>query len=172
MAKMILSTNRTIRIHGDSAKDRSIEFELADYYGADWSPEREFGHWFFRDWNAHQWACFDNFLMHCVSVYLQKGVQKPGHINLVLRKMTEETAPEFIRWMEEIIVPGQEYEKNALHISFTTNNADMRQLKQKTFTRWCRILGESHPKFAGVEERRTSGKDMIKFILKPEDIPF
>ena len=173
MAKLILSTNRTIRIHGDSAKDRSIEFEFADYYGANWSPEREFKQWFFRDWNAQDWACFDNYLLRCVAAYLKKGLIQSGAINLVLRKMYEETAPEFIRWMEERqFVSGQEYAKADLHAQFIQDTPDFKMLKQKTFTKWARTFGDSHPDFSGCEERRSSGKDLIKFTRKPEDISF
>lgn len=172
-AKMILSTNRTIRIHGDSAKDRCLEFEFADYYGADWSPEREFGQWFFRDWSKDDWACFDNYMLHSVALYLRNGVQKAGAINLTLRKMVEETAPEFIRWMEERqFVNGQEYNKAELHHQFITENPDFSKLKQKTFTKWARIFGDSHPTMEGYEERRSSGKDLIKFNRKPEKVPW
>ncbi|MBX2927031.1 MAG: hypothetical protein KF852_04285 [Saprospiraceae bacterium] len=173
-AKMVISTNRTIRIHGDSSKDRCTEFEMADYYGADWSPEMEFKQWFFRDWSAHEWACFDSYMLHCVQQFLHRGLLKPGAINLIIRKMVEETAPEFIRFMEDReLVHGQEYDKKELYNQFQADNSDFKQLKQKTFTRWLRLFGDSHGDFSGYEERRSSGKDLIKFFRKAkETIPF
>jgi len=171
-AKMIISTNRTIRIHGDSAKDRSIEFEFADYYGANFSPEREFGHWFFRDWTGDDWASFDNYLLACVSQYLAKGLIKAEPINLLVRKLYEETSTEFVRFIEEHrFVENQEYDKKEMYERFLRENTDYRQLKQKTFTRWLRIFGDFHPDYMGTTERRSNGKDMITFKLKPKNLP-
>jgi hypothetical protein len=171
-AKMIISTNRTIRIHGDSARDRSIEFEFADYYGADHSPEREFGHWFFRDWTTDDWTAFDNHLLYCVSEYLNRGLVEAAPINLLVRKLYEETSNEFVRFMEECaVVDTQEYDKRELYERFLRENSDYRLLKQKTFTRWLRIFGDFHPDYLGSTERRTNGKDMISFKVKPKDSP-
>lgn len=72
--KIIISTNRTIRIEGASDKDRSIEFEFANYFSDRRSPEQEYGHWFFRDWDELEWAKFDNFMILCTMMYRSESV--------------------------------------------------------------------------------------------------
>lgn len=172
MCKMVISTNRTIRIHGDSAKDRSIEFEMADYYGAEWSPEMEFGQWFFRDWEEKDWHCFDNFMLQCVQLFLQKGLQRPGAINLLTRKLHEETAIEFVAFMEDQeIQHRQEFEKKMMLHDFKERYEDFKDLKQKTFTKWLRTWGDFHPDFGGTEESRRGGADYIRFFWKTPPEP-
>lgn len=81
-AKMLIAANDTFRIEGASAKDRVLEFELADHYNADFSPEDEFGVWFFRDWDETDWLKFDNFMINCLTSYLKEGVIEADPINL------------------------------------------------------------------------------------------
>lgn len=171
MAKMAISTNRTIRIQGDSSKDRCIEFEMADYYSADFSPEKEFRHWFFRDWSEHDWNCFDNFLMECCQAYLKRGLQRPEAINLLDRKLQEETALEFVEFMRDLAIKHEdEFEKAVLHNSFVDKNPDFIKLKRRTFTKWLRLYADYVRDFDSYEERRSSGQDFIKYLKTPEAI--
>ena len=39
--KIMISTNQTLMIEGDSAKDRFIEYELSEYFSANHSPQDE-----------------------------------------------------------------------------------------------------------------------------------
>ena len=175
MAKMAISTNLTIRIHGDSAKDRSIEFEMADYYGADFSPEDEFKEWFFRDWDAKEWGKFDNFLLSCVQDYLKFGLLQPGTINLLTRKLQEETCIEFLKYMDDLnIKPNQEFDRANLCNRFKELNPDFNKLSRRRFTDWLRIYGKFHIDIETFEERRSNGIDYIKYIMKPQsgDIDF
>ena len=169
LAKMAISTNLTIRIHGDSAKDRSIEFEMADYYGAEFSPEDEFQQWFFRDWDAKEWGRFDNFLLSCVQEYLKYGVLQPGTINLLTRKLQEETCIEFLKFMEDLAPKSkQEFDRSNLHHRFKELNPDFSKLSRRRFTDWLRIYGKFHVDIEDFEERRSNGVDYIKYIKKEQ----
>jgi hypothetical protein len=53
-AKILLSTNQTIKLEGASDYDRCIEFEFSNYFSDKYKPEQEFGHWFFRDWSDNE----------------------------------------------------------------------------------------------------------------------
>jgi len=64
--KVILTLNYTISIRGGSARDRVVEFEFADFYSVNKTPEMVHGCWFFRDWDATEWCRFDNFMLQCV----------------------------------------------------------------------------------------------------------
>ena len=169
-AKMGVSTNLTIRIHGDSAKDRSIEFELADYYSASVSPENEFGEWFFRDWNKAQWNQFDNFMLHCVQCFFERGLRRPKPINLMIRKLQEETCTEFVLWMDERRIGHEdEIDKKMYYEWFMrehTTEGFEKWLKQRTFTKWLQLYAEFHGDFSHFKERRSNGRDLIVYYHK------
>ena len=165
-AKLLLTTNRTIRIHGSSAKDRCLEFEMADYYSADFSPEKEFSHWFFRDWNEADWLKFDNFMLQCVSKYLKHGIIKPEAINLLTRKLYEETSQEFINWItDRNIEHKKRYDKKEWFEMFMRDYKDQfSKLTPRTFTAWLKRYAEYQPEiFEKVEDPRSNGRDFIEF---------
>lgn len=175
-AKIIISTNRTIKVRGDSAKDRCMEFELSNHYGLNRSPEKEFGHWFFRDWNKKQWLQFDNFLIYCVKLYLRSGLIEPKAINLNTRKLYEETAKEFVVFMEDHLLKntGEWLDKKELFESFKEQFSDFnrkgnRSLLQRTFTDWCRLYSEYKDEIIDCEEKRSNNKFFIRFINEDDE---
>ncbi len=169
--KIVLSTNQTIKIHGDSAKDRSIEFELADYYSANYSPDKEFKEWFFSDWDDKSWNCFDSFMLHCVQRYLKTGLLRPNSINLNSRKLRTETHEYFIEFMEDLrIVSERKYDKADLFRKFYTvqNQQQFPKLKPNSFTKWMKLFGEYRQEFEKVSEGKSNGMRYIQFIKKSE----
>lgn len=183
-SKIVISTNRTIRIRGASARGRCLEFELAEYYDPDWTPEREFGRRFFDEWGPEDWQQFDNCILDCVVTYLKKGVIQPDALNLNERKKVEETSREFVAWMEskeEVFKDGEEFDKRELFDDFKGRFPDWGQMKQRQFTYWlktyCQYDSSYHP-ITPNDERPSNGKSLIIFwrIQKQkenvEDMPF
>lgn len=179
-AKLVLSTNRTIRLNGDSAQDRSLEFEMADYYAADYGPDREMGEWFFRDWDNATYNQFDNFMIHCCQLYLQNGIEEPQTINLEKRKMKEETSPEFVDWMDEKYLQLAREEENlvTLRSDFESKNPDFEKHKwftQRMFNKWAKLYAKYHPDIEDVSIRKSNGDQLLSFVLcdmaKPEIEP-
>jgi hypothetical protein len=110
-ARLLLSTNKSLRFEGSSGRDRFHEFEFANHYSDALSPYDDFGHWFFRDWLPgsafeNQWQMFDNFMMWCVTWYFKNGLMKADTVNLEDRKLRDYTAPEFVDWMQELYDAG------------------------------------------------------------------
>jgi DNA primase catalytic core len=109
--KFIFSTNKTIIIEGESAKDRVIQFEFADYYNSEFSPIQDFGtvnsdgklvpHYFFTDWDDQEWARFDYFMIRCINLYFIHGIIRPAEINLSKRNLIDHTSDEFLKFMED-----------------------------------------------------------------------
>jgi len=150
-AKLIISSNKPLAVHGSSAKARVIEFEFADHYSKDYTPEHEFGEWFFRDWNSEAWECFDAFMINCSHEYFIYGLIEPDEINLSQRKLINETAKEFAEFMDScfssdsfpFIVFGKEFDKKELYNRFVREYEDYgdgrNKITQRRFTRWLQI---------------------------------
>lgn len=170
-SKYVLNTNQTIKITDDSAKDRSLEFELSDYFGARWSPEDEFKEWFFRDWNEEAWNKFDNIMLLCVHEYLRDGLpSNPKTINLQQRKLKEETCEELIKFLDNYdgdgqrILDNQRYDKGELLQKFKMRYPDMMKLSQRKFTVWCKLYATYSPYFTATEETQSNGVSFIQFL--------
>jgi hypothetical protein len=186
-AKMLIAANDTFRIEGASAKDRVIEFELADHYNADYSPEDEFGVWFFRDWNEIEWLSFDNFMINCLSLYLKEGVIEADPINLDKRKQIQYTNQDFVEFLDEKILNeelkrGFDYDKTMLHTEFLEKYPEFKEdrwfKRTANFTKSLKTYANFSPELKSKqlpEETRSNGKSLIKFIKDKEtqsDLPF
>ncbi len=171
-AKILFTLNYTIQIRGGSAKDRVIEFEFADYYSSQLTPEMEFKMWFFRDWDAAEYQRFDNFMMMCVVDYLRLGIIMPDTINLEARKLRDETSQEFINFMEDVQIEHERaYSKKELWVKFLDmdddfkpRNKDFQWLKQRMFTQWLKHWATYRQEYAGYKEHRSNGTDYIRFF--------
>jgi hypothetical protein len=175
-SKFIISTNQTISIEGASAVDRAIEFELADHYNDTYSPQDEFGHWFFRDWEPDEWSRFFNFLMGCISSYLQQGVIPVPVININRRKLLTVTSPEFVEFMDgqiksSSIQAGKEYDKKILYELFIKDYPDFaeeKKFRQRNFTKglqyFAKLSGNFGPFDADKHERKSGD---VRYIIFP-----
>jgi len=163
-AKVIISTNKTIRISGESALDRVKQFEFSDYYNKDVSPESETGRWFFSDqWNKEQWNRFDTFLIKCCVDYLKYSIVEAESINLHRRTLIDHTSHEFVDFMDDWfamgkieiqdeaegqLIPdvlelkfGEKIPKKLIYRAFTEaypNDWPAKTFKQRRFTQWLR----------------------------------
>ena len=171
-AKIIFTLNYTLSIRGGSAKDRVIEFEFADYYSSAYTPEMEFRQWLFRDWDDAEYQKFDNFMMMAVVDYLRLGLIMPDTVNLEARKLRDETALEFISFMEDLAIEHEKsYSKKDLYAKFVDLGEDGKPrykdfafMKQRTFTNWLKYWAQYRPEMAGYKEYRSNGTDFIRFF--------
>jgi hypothetical protein len=172
-AKILIAANDTFRIEGASAKDRVIEYELADHYNAEFSPADEFGAWFFRDWDKIEWLKFDNLMMECVSLYLKYGVLEADPINLDKRKQIQHTNIDLVEFLDEKIKRGElrsgfDYDKNMLHSEFLEEYPEYKEdrwLKRNAnFTKNLKTYAAFSSQLKGkIQERRSNGKSFIRF---------
>jgi len=98
--KISITTNYTIQGDGASHERRVFEIEIANYFNENHTPEIEFGHLFFVDWDNEEWANFDNFMIRCIQYFLKNGLVTSNKVNLDLRKLKNELGAEFIEFME------------------------------------------------------------------------
>lgn len=71
--KLFGSTNFMMLDDSASMADRIFEFEFSDHYNLEHRPIDDFNKYFFTGWDANDWALFDNFMLNCVSFFLQSG---------------------------------------------------------------------------------------------------
>ncbi|MBF0406455.1 MAG: DUF3854 domain-containing protein [Candidatus Riflebacteria bacterium] len=106
--KFCVTTNYMIMAEGGSADGRKAEYEIAPYFSKDHTPKDEFGRLFFDEWDEAEWARFDNFMLDCVQLYLEKSLITADPINLVQRKIVQRTHIEFYEWAESFFkISGQ-----------------------------------------------------------------
>jgi hypothetical protein len=159
IAKTLITSNRPLKINGDSDKDRVIEFELSDYFSSNYSPLDEFKHWFFRDWDREEWNKFYNFLVQCMFLYFKNGLIRPNAVTLDARKLLNETCKEFIDFMQDLEIVfddkgfSRNFDKQQLFTDFINQYPDYnRDLKQKKFTFWLRKYAKYTQGFDEVRE--------------------
>lgn len=158
--KILISTNYTITGTGDSFTDRLFEVEFAPHYSAKHKPTDEFGCIFFDGWDKQEWDRFYNFMLWCEQFYLKNGLTTYEKVNLGIRKLMDNTAPEFLNFVEDQIIVGEEYDKNSTFFNFTIKYPDYLHLKQKTFTKWLSVYAES--KGYEFQTRDSNGKGYFR----------
>jgi len=145
--KILITTNYTVGGVGGSFERRKFEVEFSSYFGAHYTPEQEFGHMLFDDWDEDEWQRFDNYMINCVEFYLEKGLVNHDFKNLKQRKFIKETSFEFNEWTEkanEAFKLNERQEKGLVYNQFIEEYQDYKKwLTQKRFKKWL----ESYAKY-------------------------
>jgi len=92
--KIIITTNYTIQGDSASFNARKYEVEMSSYFNDNYTPIMEFGHELFNEWTAEEWASFDNYMMNCISIYLENGLIDMPLKNLDYRKLLDKIGNE------------------------------------------------------------------------------
>lgn len=145
--KLIISTNKTIKLDGESSKDRFIEFQFSDFFSSKRTPERIFKHWFFRDWTKAQWQQYDLFMQSCCHSWISSlELEQPDNINLSERKLIEQTHPDFVDFLDELNPAGKWYSTENLYNQFCDTYPELRSDKRfniirfkKWIVTWCNL---------------------------------
>jgi len=95
------------------------------------------------EWNDDEWCQFDNFMIECLQLYLDKGLIKSEFVNLKIRQLAAETCHEFIEWCglvdgipanEKLKVNVKVY-KPDLYMDFIEDNPDFAPKAKMTISR-------------------------------------
>ena len=187
--KISITTNYAIKGKGTSFERRKWELELAHHYNKDYTPLEEFGKLMFGDWNDEEWCQFDNYMIQCLQLYLEKGLMKSEFVNLKIRKLSAETCHEFIEWcgvigdsrIHDKLKPEGKVPKNELYQDFVEDNPDFApkskmSVSRVRFSKWLVAFALFHYGCAP-EEGRDRQARWIRFRHKSEldeqqDFPF
>lgn len=119
--KISITTNYTVKGSGASFYRRVFEVEIANHFNENHTPEDEFKHHFFTDWDDQEWQRFDNFMIRCIQFYLKNGLVESKKVNLALRKLNNDLGAEFIEFMESHQFDGSHINKKDFRDEFNRN---------------------------------------------------
>ena len=175
--KVAITTNYAIKGKGSSFERRKWELELSQFYTKEFTPLVEFGKLMFGEWDDNDWCQFDNYMISCLQLYLDKGLIKSDFVNLKARKFSAETSHEFIEWCGVIggsanakLVRNERIKINDLYIDFTNEYPDYAPksrmaVSRVRFGKW--LISYSHYQYGcdPLEGRDNIGK-WIEFVHK------
>jgi len=102
--KVMFTTNYTIPNSGNHAKRRQKVLEFSGYFGPTRTPEDEFGHKLFDDWDKDEWNRFYNLMFDCVQGYLQYGVLEVASSDKIKRKQIRvQFGEEFLEYFLDVV---------------------------------------------------------------------
>ena len=99
--KFILNLNGILRGNTNSYIRRQYNIGFTDYYNGDRSPDQEFGHNLFDEWNSEQWNYFYNLAVQCIQLYMTYGLKFTiPKEKLQVRRFRHELGETFIDWAD------------------------------------------------------------------------
>ncbi len=171
-AKIILTSNKTVKIEGASSVARFVVFEFTDHFTPTHTPADEFKHWFFKGWNDSQYNHYYYFMALCAQAFFKNGdtLPKPRAINLDRRTLMDHTAPEFVEFVEDNWQPkpGEWYDKKEVYERFMKYDNSFAKVSQRKFTEWVKRYMNLTPKYKnyGIDnEQRGQFAREIRFLL-------
>lgn len=159
--KILITTNYVIKGHGHSHERRRHEIEFYQYFNANHTPVKEYGRLLFDDWDANDWARFDNFMVFNLQFYLTKGLLSAPLENAERKRYIQETCSEFVDFMEDF-----EFEYNSayyikvLYNLFIDKNREYSKLSNKKWSVWVNIF------LSYDKNEYITGKDRTGFWIK------
>lgn len=81
MPKIVVLTNYSFEIIDGGIKRRIIPIEFSDFFTKSGGIDTHFGMHFPRGWDEDQWACYDNYIIHCIQSYLKEPKLKNNSLS-------------------------------------------------------------------------------------------
>jgi hypothetical protein len=161
MPKNLITTNYALKGSGESHKRRKLDVVLDNHYNAKHTPQDEFGHLLFDDWDKEQWDLFDIFMLRCISTYLEEGVKPIEHVNLLLKQFRLETHPDFEDFAERLAL-NTEYDKTEMLIMWRKESG-IENFSKKVLSSWLNKFA----KIKGYELK--SDRKADRYVLSTQD---
>jgi len=154
--KIAITTNYTIGGKGNSFARRKRELELHQYYSKNFTPLEEFGKLMFGDWSEKEWCLFDNYMISCLQLYLDKGFIHADFVNKKLKDFIKDTGRDFAEWCgllqgypaNALLIPKMKLYKQELFIEFLEDYPDHSSrgagttLTRNEFYKWLKLYAQ------------------------------
>lgn len=164
--KIMITSNYVVKGPGGSSDERRrYEFEVANYYDNNFTPEDEFGNRFFdKYWAEEERNKFYRFMMRCVQLYLQKGLVKADEINLRESRLKSKTHPEFYEFANDFVETNTWQDKRYFESLFTENYSC--EVSPHKMAKW---LVDYAADINGKFEKKSTGGNYLFRIKKEGD---
>jgi|TARA_R110000822_G_scaffold132758_2_gene270001 hypothetical protein len=155
--KVAITTNYTIRGRGNSFERRKWELELHQFYTKTFTPQDEFNKLMFSDWDDDEWCQFDNYMVSCLQMYINKGLVVGPMVNKKKNTLGADTSHQFLEWCglivnserNQYLEVGVKVYKNFLYEEFIRDypdyargNGTTNTLSRIEFYRWLNFYSE------------------------------
>jgi hypothetical protein len=132
--KIVFTTNYSIPSTGNHAKRRQRVFEFSNYFSPAHTPEDEFGHQLFNDWDKDEWNRFYNLMFFCVQAYMQEGVKEVAATDQYKRKgLKLKYGEDFLNWFDYYNWGDWVFFGDAYNDFLNTNNMEKKDYSIKWF---------------------------------------
>jgi hypothetical protein len=166
--KILLSSNYLIKGDGgNSDLRRRYEFEIANHYNKDLTPEMEFGKRFFSaDWGDEQWNKFYLFMMMCLHDYLNLGLIEADPINLKNTKMKDKSCQEFVDYATEYFKINEWVDKRESQKIFEEFYPQIYPVSPHRFAKWITDYSTDN----GYTYKANSSGGAYSFLLEKKEV--
>jgi len=114
--KFIITTNYIIDTSEDSDRRRIKEIELFPHFSPKYTPQDQFGHLLFDDWNDEEWCKFYNLMMGFIKHYLKDGfIDPPASESAAERKFASRFGQEMLDEFNELQISTTRDHVNGVH---------------------------------------------------------
>lgn len=168
--KVMFTTNYTIPNSGNHAKRRQKVLEFSGYFGPTRTPEDEFGHKLFDDWDKDEWNRFYNLMFESVKGYLDFGVQEVKPSDKIKRKQIRvQFGEEFLEFLMGVFEeqPGWIKLEQLYNDFMLMSGFDKKDYSVKRFTKGieesCSILKIA---YLNKRDKGSGGKKMYNFNIE------
>lgn len=143
-------------------------------YGKKRTPYDDFGRQLFDDWDEIEWQKFDNFMIHCLQVYIKDGVIPQEGTNIRLKRLIADTHKNFADWAQDNIKSGDKVYNTESFDKFLKEFSHMKDVKDRNgnqivnpmkWSRWLKKYAEYLE--CDIDVRNTGGKG--RFIIYIDD---
>jgi hypothetical protein len=134
--KFVITTNYPPTRDGYSDQRRRILLPVTGYYGRHLSPDMEFEHRFFDDWDEQEWQRFDAYMVNCLQTFLRNGLIQPTLPDQREARLMMVTCKEFPEFADKVIMLEQKMDRAALKEEFMKNHPRYSSLTSHTFRKW------------------------------------
>lgn len=165
--KICITSNYVLGANAESVNRRKVEFEIANFYNAKFSPADEFGRNFFSDWDEVEYNKFFAYMIKCCQIYLSKGIVEAKSINIDEKRLIIEYSTELLEFFRDFENDEKNYQEyfdaKTLTELYIDCSADKKTPQKIVMMKFKKYFTEKNLLF----EKRTSSRRL--FILKKGD---
>ncbi|MBO9592760.1 MAG: bifunctional DNA primase/polymerase [Niabella sp.] len=145
--KLIVTTNYAVNDSSNHSKRRLKTIEFAGYFSPEKTPQDEFGHLLFDDWDNDEWNRFYNFMFFCIRYYLKHGiVDLKQSEKYKLKKLKNQWGEEFMSWFDDYSKNGCSNPQKITDLRnefLTISGIDGRDYSMKRFKKAITVCAEN-----------------------------